>query len=82
MCAACSAQSDDPEHTDPIRAAIIKDSIANYQQNYRNCPCPYTIRDGKSCGRDSAYSNGYKSAPVCYPRNITTQMVEDYKNSH
>ena len=45
MCAACSAQSDDPEHTDPIRAAIIKDSIANYQQNYRNCPCPYTIRD-------------------------------------
>jgi len=81
-CAACSppVNPDAPIHTDSVRAAIIQESIDKYQKYHNTCPCPYTIKDDRPCDRNSAYSNGYKSAPICYPKNVTDEMITEYKN--
>jgi hypothetical protein len=60
-----------------IKQEIIKVSIANYSGN---CPCPYNRdRAGRSCGRRSAYSRPGGAAPLCYERDVTQKMVDDYR---
>ncbi len=63
-----------------IKKQIIRDSIDSYPGN---CACPYQrASNGSSCGRRSAYSrdNGY--APLCYPHDVTPEMVEAYREEH
>jgi hypothetical protein len=60
-----------------IKQQIISESIASYP---RNCPCPYSVaRDGSSCGARSAYSKPGGYDPICYPRDVTLSMVQDYR---
>jgi hypothetical protein len=60
-----------------IKQAIINESIANYRGN---CPCPYnTDRAGRSCGRRSAYSRPGGASPICYARDVTQKMLDDYR---
>lgn len=60
-----------------IRQILIDDSIASYSGN---CPCPYsTMRNGRSCGRRSAYSREGGAAPLCYPKDVTDEMVQAYR---
>ena len=48
---------------------MIKESIANYPGK---CPCPYSImRNGKECGKRSAYSKPGGYEPLCYLSDIT-----------
>jgi hypothetical protein len=63
-----------------IRQAIIQESLSTYPGN---CPCPYNVdRAGRSCGRRSAYSKPGGYEPLCYPDDITNEMVKDYRRNH
>lgn len=70
-----SNQSDDQ-----IRQLIIEDSIASYPGV---CACPFNAaRNGSSCGRRSAWSKQGGYAPVCYKKEVSKEMVDDWRNSH
>jgi hypothetical protein len=63
-----------------IRQALIRDSIASYPGP---CACPYErARNGSLCGRRSAYSRPGGYAPLCYDRDITPDMVREYRANH
>ena len=59
---------------------IITESIMSYPGK---CACPYnTTSNGRSCGKRSAYSKPGGYSPICYPRDVTNDMIENYKRSH
>jgi len=61
-----------------IRQGLIRQSIASYRGS---CPCPYnTDRAGRSCGARSAYSRPEGSAPLCYERDVTQKMIDEYRS--
>ena len=63
-----------------IRQILIDESIAAYSGN---CPCPYsTARNGSRCGRRSAYSREGGEAPLCYPKDVSAEMVLAYRDAH
>jgi len=48
-----------------------------------NCPCPYsTARNGSRCGRRSAYSREGGAEPLCYPQDVSAEMVKEYRDAH
>ena len=60
-----------------IAEAIIKESTAAYKGN---CPCPCSKnRAGRSCGGNSAYSRPGGAAPLCYPKDVTQKMIDEYR---
>lgn len=60
-----------------VRQAIIDESIAGYRGN---CPCPYnTDRAGRRCGGRSAYSRPGGASPICYAKDVSQGMVDDYR---
>ena len=60
-----------------IKRILIERSHAYYPGN---CPCPYnTTARGRRCGKRSAYSRPGGYEPLCYPRDVTTAMVRDYR---
>jgi hypothetical protein len=62
-----------------IRELLIKQSIAAYPGN---CPCPdYVDRAGRRCGARSAYSKPGGRSPLCYPKDVTDQMIEQFRKS-
>ncbi|HEX8193232.1 MAG TPA: hypothetical protein VF552_10055 [Allosphingosinicella sp.] len=66
--APAAAQSDTQ-----LKQRIIRESIAAYSGS---CPCPYnTDRAGRSCGGRSAYSRPGGAAPICYPADVTPEMI-------
>jgi hypothetical protein len=67
-----------------IRQLIIDESIADYRSRTGGtCPCPYNLaRNGSSCGRRSAYSRAGGERPLCYDRDISDEMVEEYRKAH
>lgn len=72
----CAAQALSNEQ---IKEQIIRQSLAAYPGN---CPCPYnTDRAGRSCGRRSAYSRAGGYSPICYPADVTEEMVTQFKSS-
>jgi hypothetical protein len=79
------AKPDEKEKPKPlsdaqIKAILIEDSIAGYSGN---CPCPYsTARNGSRCGRRSAYSREGGAAPLCYSKDVSAEMVKDYRQEH
>lgn len=65
---------------DQIRQEIIRQSLASYPGN---CPCPYNAdRRGHSCGLRSAYSKPGGYSPLCYPSDVSDEMVETYRKLH
>lgn len=63
-----------------IRKLIIREAIASYPGN---CPCPYNrASNGSRCGKRSAYSRPGGYSPLCYDRDITNEMVSDYRKRH
>jgi hypothetical protein len=66
-----------------VRDAIIKESIARYMETGHPCACPYNVaRNGSSCGARSAYSRPGGAAPLCYPPDISEEMVAAWRRSH
>jgi hypothetical protein len=63
-----------------IKRRMIAESIAEYPGS---CPCPYNVaRNGSSCGRRSAWSRPGGEAPLCFPSDISAEMVADYRAAH
>jgi hypothetical protein len=61
-----------------IRQALIERSIAMYPGN---CPCPYNLdRAGRRCGKRSAYSKQGGYEPLCYPADVTPEMVAGFRS--
>lgn len=63
--------------TSRIKKILIKRSHAYYSGN---CPCPYNRTSrGHKCGKRSAYSRPGGASPLCYNRDVTAQMVANYR---
>jgi hypothetical protein len=74
---ACAQAQKAPKTDAEIKQAIISESIASYRGN---CPCPYnTDRVGHRCGARSAYSRPGGASPICYEKDVTQKMVDDYR---
>ncbi len=72
-----SAKDPQPLTTEQIKQELIRESIESYPGK---CPCPYnTARNGSSCGHRSAYSRPGGYSPLCYPKDVSEQMVEKYQ---
>jgi hypothetical protein len=74
----CSAAAAAELSDDQIRKTLIQQSIAAYPGN---CPCPYNVdRAGRQCGRRSAYSKQGGYSPLCYPTDVTPEMIARFRN--
>jgi hypothetical protein len=63
-----------------IAALLVKASRDQYHATGRPCACPDdTMRNGRACGGRSAYARPGGAAPLCYPHDITSAMIEDYR---
>lgn len=63
-----------------IAAILIQASRDRYHATGRPCACPDdTMRNGRACGGRSAYSRPAGAVPLCYPHDVTTAMIEDYR---
>ena len=63
-----------------IAAVIVEASRAQYHAGGRPCACPDDLmRNGRACGRRSAYSRPGGASPLCYPSDVTTAMIESYR---
>jgi hypothetical protein len=63
-----------------IAAIIVQASRAQYHAGGRPCACPEdTMRNGRACGGRSAYSRPGGASPLCYPSDVTTAMIESYR---
>ncbi|MFB4358568.1 hypothetical protein RBJ15_07995 [Pantoea sp. BS_4] len=64
---------------DQIRQLIIEDSIASYPGV---CACPFnTARNGSSCGRRSAWSKQGGYSPICYKKEVSKAMVDEWRKN-
>jgi hypothetical protein len=60
-----------------IREMLIRQSIAMYSGN---CPCPFSRdRAARLCGGRSAYSKPGGRNPICYPSDVTDEMIRTYR---
>lgn len=60
-----------------IRQALIQRSIQSYSGS---CPCPYSKdRAGRRCGKRSAHSRPGGTSPLCYERDVSQRMVDEYR---
>lgn len=76
--AAMAKPSGAPPTDAQIREALIQQSIASTPGN---CPCPFnTAANGSRCGKRSSYSRGGGYSPVCYPEDVTTEMIREYRS--
>ena len=60
---------------------IIYDSISSYSGK---CACPYQMKANNTrCGKNSAYSKPGGAEPICYPSDVTSEVIEafDKKNN-
>ncbi len=61
-----------------IIQSIITQSISVYPGT---CACPYNIdRAGRKCGRRSAYNRGGGYAPVCFPQDVSKEMISAFRS--
>jgi hypothetical protein len=72
--APASAQSNADERD---RQRMIQQSISAYDGP---CPCPYNVmRNGRSCGGNSAYTKPGRASPLCYSRDISDAMLRTWR---
>lgn len=63
-----------------IRHQLMDESLAAYRGQ---CPCPENImRNGRRCGKNSAWSKPGGRQPLCYPSDVTPEMIETWRQSH
>ncbi len=76
--AAMAKPSGAPPTDAQIKQALIQHSIASTPGN---CPCPFnTAANGSRCGKRSSYSRGGGYSPVCYPEDVTAEMIREYRS--
>jgi hypothetical protein len=63
-----------------IAALIIAGSVAIYKSTGAPCACPDDVaRNGSSCGGHSAWSSPGGAKPICFPKDITADMIKAYR---
>jgi len=63
-----------------VKQQIIAESIAAYPGR---CPCPYNAaKNGSACGGRSAWSRKGGYAPICYEREISSEMVRKWREDN
>jgi hypothetical protein len=63
-----------------IAALIIEASRKAYHATGRPCACPDDrMRNGRSCGRRSAYSRPGGASPLCYTNDVSEAMIKSYR---
>ncbi|MCU6663048.1 hypothetical protein M8014_01665 [Enterobacteriaceae bacterium H19S6] len=63
-----------------VKENIIQASIASYPGV---CACPFNrARNGSACGKRSAWSKAGGYAPVCYEKEVTTEMVKQWREQN
>lgn len=63
-----------------IAALIIAGSIAAYKAMGRPCACPSDLtRNGQRCGGRSAWSKPGGARPLCFPSDVTPDMISAYR---
>ena len=59
---------------------IISESIVSYPGK---CACPYNkTSNGSRCGRRSAYSKPGGYEPICFPKDVTDEMISSLDNTY
>lgn len=65
-----------------IAALIIAGSIALYKATGHPCACPSdTMRNGRACGGRSAWSKPGGAKPLCFPTDVTAEMISGYRTT-
>ena len=65
------------EITSSTKQKMIKDSISKYNGK---CACPYQLMsNGRKCGKRSAYSKPGGYSPLCYPKDISDDLINSVK---
>ena len=79
LCLAFSVEAkQSSQNIDVIKKQIIKHSIESYPGNYA---CPYHLAsNGSRCGKRSAYHRAGGYTPICYPEDVTAQMMKEHKS--
>lgn len=73
-------QGRQPPSEAKVKQQIIAESIAAYPGR---CPCPYnTAKNGSACGGRSAWSRKGGYAPICYEREISSEMVRKWREDN
>lgn len=63
-----------------IAALIVAESRRAYYAGGRPCACPDDrMRNGRSCGGRSAYRRPGGASPLCYPADVTAEMIKSYR---
>jgi hypothetical protein len=61
-----------------IRELIVVQSTEQYAGA---CACPYSLTtDDRTCGERSAYNRSGGSALICYARDVSDEMVRQYRS--
>jgi hypothetical protein len=64
-----------------VAALIIAASRSAYYATGHPCACPNDrMRNGRACGGRSAYSRPGGASPLCYPKDVTTAMIDEYRS--
>lgn len=72
-----------PMSDDQVRQMIIDQGVSNYLATGHNCPCPYNLAsNGSRCGGRSAYSRRGGALPICYPDQVTPEMILRWRRAH
>ena len=67
------------EKKDQIIQQIISESIASYSGK---CACPYQkTSNGSRCGKRSAYSKPGGYEPICFPSDVSEEMINSANTS-
>ncbi|MGJ5136869.1 hypothetical protein ACQR1V_02685 [Bradyrhizobium oligotrophicum] len=63
-----------------IVAILIKTSRDQYYSTGHPCACPDDLmRNGRACGARSAHSKPGGALPLCYPADVTAEMIDKYR---
>jgi len=83
-CGVASALAQQRSSDAEVSQAIIQESIEDYRRKTGgNCPCPYNrIRNGRRCGKTSAYVREGGESPLCFRDDVSQQMIDEYRASH
>lgn len=65
-----------------ITQAIIWQSRQSYYTTGHPCACPYDrAKNGSLCGGRSAYRRPGGAAPFCYAKDVTQEMITNYRKN-
>lgn len=66
-----------------VTNSIIQQSVPDYLATGHPCACPYNLAsNGSHCGGRSAYSRRGGASPICYPDQVTPEMILQWRRTH